>query len=96
MDDKQFERFLAVVAILFVAWWLFHRRARGTVAPDGTPIIGVINDPELITYAANPAAFGPQTVNGSVDINVSGNVGLASDYVPLFGFVGMAQGELYQ
>lgn len=95
MNDKQFERFLFIAAGLFLLWWLWHRKQSIVPAPDGTPI-GMINDPELITYAANPSAFGPQTINGTVDINVSGYNGLNENYMPLFGFVGMAQGATYQ
>jgi hypothetical protein len=96
MNDKQFARFLFIMLALFLAWWLFHRRKSGTIiAPNGTPI-GTYNDPQLLTYAANPAKFGPQTVNGSVNISVNGYNGLNQNYMPLFGFVGMAQGETYQ
>jgi hypothetical protein len=96
MNDKQFTRFLFIMLALFLAWWLFHRRTSGaTVAPNGTPM-GTYNDPQLLTYAANPSKFGPQTVNGSVNIAVNGYNGLNQNYMPIFGFVGMAQGETYQ
>ena len=95
MNDKTFERFLFIVTGLFLLWWLWHRRQNQVAAPDGTPV-GTVTDPEIITYASNPAAFGPSTVNGTVNIDVSGYNGLNQNYMPLFGFVGMAQGELYQ
>lgn len=95
MNDKNFERFLFIVFMLFIAWWILHKRyAAQITTPDGGYIPS--GNPELDTYAANPGAFGPQTVNGSVTINVDGYNGLNQNYMALFGFVGMAQGETYQ
>lgn len=92
MNDKTFSRFLFVVAALFIAWFFLHRKK--PVAPNGsTPFT---DDPELLVYASNPSAFGPQTVNGTVEINVRGYNGINQNYMPLFGFVGMAQGTLFQ
>jgi len=98
MNDKTFSRFLLLITVLFLAWWFFHRKAvRSMTAPDGSTVdYGQSASPELLTYAANPSKFGPQTVNGSVNISVNGYNGLNQNYMPLFGFVGMAQGETYQ
>jgi hypothetical protein len=84
--------FMIAVAILFLLWWFFHRQQPMT-APDGSPL--AYNDPQLLTYASNPGAFGPQTVNGSINVNVNGAGSLSNQYIPLFGFVGMAQGVMY-
>ena len=100
MDDKKFRAFIFIVLVLFLLWWLLHRwnmRRMAQSEPDnGRLPVGTINDPELLTYAADPSAFGPRTINGTVNIEVSGYNGLNQNYMPLFGFVGMAQGELYQ
>lgn len=94
MNDKRFERFLLIVAGLFVLWWLFHRRTAtsGSASSSYSPYN---MDPIDYTYAANPGAFGPETVNGSVDIEVRGYNTLNQNYLPLFGFVGMAAGQTY-
>lgn len=94
MNDKQFERFLFVIAIVFVLWFFLHKK-KATPIPDNEQMPVPWNDPELATFAANPDAFMPQTINGSVNINVSGYNGLNQNYMPLFGFVGMAQGQAW-
>lgn len=92
MNDKRFERFLAACAALFIVWWFVHKRTV-SVAQQAPPMPYNM-DPIDYTYASNPGAFGPQTVNGSVDIDVRGYNTLNQNYLPLFGFVGMAQGEV--
>lgn len=93
MNDKNFARFMFVAATLLVFWWYWRKtHTPMPVAASNTPWT---MDPELLTYASNPAAFGPSTVNGTVNINVSGYNGLNQNYMPLFGFVGMAQGDVY-
>lgn len=92
MNDKRFTHFLYIVAGLFIAWWLFHRR---TVASSGGSGMMFNPSPALLTYSANPSAFNPQTVNGNVDISVRGYNTLNQAYMPLFGFVGMAAGQTY-
>lgn len=95
MNDKRFERFLAAVAALFIVWWLVHKRTSNSSGAY-SPSMPYNVDPIDATYAANPGAFGPQTVNGNVDINVRGYNTLNQNYLPLFGFVGMAQGQVTQ
>lgn len=98
MNDKTFSRFLFFMLVLFLLWWMWHRHAMRNSAnqamaptPFGNPI-----DPETLTYEANPGAFGPQRVDGSINLNYNVPNGLNQNYIPLFGFVGMAQGEIYQ
>lgn len=93
MNDKRFERFLAACAALFIVWWLVHKRAASQGGASSVSMPYNV-DPIDYTYAANPGAFGPQTVNGNIDINVRGYNTLNQNYLPLFGFVGMAQGEV--
>lgn len=86
------------VALLLWLWWRGKVSATNNASMQTVPPTSGFTynyDPMLTTYAANPAAFGPQTVNGSVDIIVSGYNGINQNYMPLFGFVGMAQGELW-
>lgn len=98
MNDKIFTRFLFVMIFLFVVWWLFLRKRYRMMPQDvGTAYAGTgTTDPQIITYESNPGAFGPQSVGNTVNINVNGYNGINQNYMPLFGFVGMAQGELYQ
>lgn len=100
MDDKKYRVFIFIVLVLFLMWWLLHRRnvrmQSSNNQTNNAGHVGTINDPELLTYSADPNAFGPRTINGSVNIEVNGYNGLNQNLMPLFGFVGMAQGELYQ
>jgi hypothetical protein len=98
MKDKEFTKFAFIALGIALLWWLWQRRVANmpsepeTEAPTMTP-----NDPQLITYSQNPSAFNPPSL-GNININIA-NQGLSylsNQYVPLFGFVGMAQGVSYQ
>lgn len=94
MNDRQFTHFIFILMALLVLWWFFHRgRSQASIADNSSPYS--INDPELITYARDPSRFGPSTVDGTININADFR-GLNQNYLPLFGFVGMAQGATYQ
>ena len=95
MNDKTFARFLFVMIALFVVWWLFLRRRAGAQnVPQAYTGTGT-TDPALLTYEANPGKFGPASTD-TLNINGSGFNGINQNYMPLFGFVGMAQGPLWQ
>jgi len=98
MNDQAMDRLVVVVGIL-LALWLAVRYRGGTqtivqpvAAPPGTL------DPNLVDYMnarPNGMAFAnPKPIN----INIGNQAAnwLNSSYMPLFGFVGMAQGETYQ
>lgn len=86
-----------ILGALLLLWWLLQRRAAQQAADDATVQAATPTDPITDTYASNPDAFNPPSL-GTVNINI-GNQGLSylsNDYIPLFGFVGMAQGVMYQ
>ena len=96
MNDKQTRYFVLTCALALLLYWMSKPKmvaGNSTVIPASTDG-GFINDPNLQAY--NPGT-GFQSV--SPDINISiGNQGLNylnNNYIPLFGFVGMAQGETY-
>ncbi len=68
-------------------------------ASGGSKTINVYNknvSPDLQTYAKNPQAF-YTPANQKINVHVANqSMGyLNSSYIPLFGFVGMAQGRLF-
>lgn len=88
MNDRRFTHFIFAVMALLLLWWFVMRR-RAVPTPQQ---ITMAYDPEIITYASDPGKFGPINVNVSADASING---LNPNYMPLFGFVGMAQGELW-
>jgi hypothetical protein len=85
------------LAILFWAWERAHpasapvTQAQATGAfPEGW------SDPMTNVYEANPQAFSPPT-NTNLTVNVGDQAAsmLSDAYMPLFGFVGVAQGMGY-
>lgn len=97
MKDKDYTKIAFIALALFLLWWLLRRKAATQTAPDQIEAPTDTPSPELATYAANPDAFAPASL-GTVDINI-GNQGLgylSNQYIPLFGFVGMAQGVMFQ
>ena len=95
MDDKKFDRVIAISALIIAVWWILQPKQPTTqIAPA---VDMGIPSPELAAFSANPGAFMPQNL-GSINVNI-GNQGLgflSNQYIPLFGFVGMAQGAFYQ
>jgi hypothetical protein len=101
MNDKNFTRFSLAIGIGLLFWYFFGRGGSLTApvlaqadnaAQDVLPQFSI--PPDLAAFAANPSAFSPSTL----DVNI-GNQGynyLTSKYIPLFGFVGMAQGAYFQ
>ncbi len=96
MDDKKFDRLVVITALILAVWWIMRPKAQAASQPVPPVDTGNIPAPELAAFSANPAAFMPQSL-GNINVNVD-NQGLgflSNQYVPLFGFVGMAQGAFY-
>ena len=103
-NKKMWEYALLAAAIIFLIWLLM--RKKNNAIDVSSPQTGASSllppnysfnyDPIVATYSQDPAKFGPMTIDGSVNVNVIGYNGLNQNYMPLFGFVGMAQGELWQ
>ena len=93
MNDKQFTRFVMAAGLALIAWRLFAPKT-GTLSPGNLEMQPPNLSPDLAAFSANPAHFMPSNIN--VDIGNQGYSFLSNAYMPLFGFVGMAQGSLYQ
>lgn len=95
MNDKQFRDVAIVVALAAIAWFLWRRhRTANASAIQPQPMVsapGIAPSPIDYMYAANPAAFGPTQIG--VNVTPQLPAGLSDQYIPLFGFVGIAQGE---
>jgi hypothetical protein len=97
MDKK---KVLIILGFIFLAWLLLRRKST-TVQAVPVPA-AQSSDPLLLAYANDPSRNEPAhytyNVSGSnADINL-GPQGLGyldNRYIPLFGFVGMATGDVW-
>ena len=94
MNDKQFDLFVIFAAIALFVWWLWekHNSIPATQLPpsEGGPVQSL----DWPMSGVSPEAYTPPTI-GKLSLNVQ-NPGfnmLSNQYIPMFGFVGMAQGE---
>jgi hypothetical protein len=100
--EKQAIKIAVILGGVAVLWWLWQRQQAVAAAPgdDGTDGVdnssGASPDPITATYSANPAAFNPPAIDANINIANQGLSGLSNQYIPLFGFVGMASGVYYQ
>lgn len=96
MNDKDYTKLAFIALGLLLLWWLWRRRQAGqTVSTQQQVPTTTTSDPQQEVFENGPAPIGSL---GTVDINI-GNQGLgylSNQYIPLFGFVGMAQGVAYQ
>jgi hypothetical protein len=89
--------FAATAGVLWLLWWVWQRNqpqpipAATTATQSGFPIPW--SAPMDNVYAADPTAYQPPT-NADLTLNVNNPYAsmLDSAYMPLFGFVGIAQG----
>lgn len=104
-SEKEGIKLAAIAGGLLLLYWLYRRYHTGaasvTPGADGTNSVGGTGgdpaDPITSTYAQQPGAYNPPSL-GDVNINIA-NQGLGSlsnMYIPLFGFVGMANNVYYQ
>lgn len=87
MTDKQF-RDLALAAVVAFAVYLWFKKKQAIFnqqAPANSE-----TDPMTLTFTNNPNQFLPPQIG--VNVNVPSAFG--GQYTPLFGFVGIAQGEM--
>ncbi len=97
MNDKQFTLFAVVAGVALFVWWLWEKHnqipAQNLPPSEGGPV-------QNLGWPMNsvpPETYTPPTI-GKVSVNVQ-NPGfnmLSNQYIPLFGFVGMAQGTYAQ
>ena len=100
MNDKQARYFIVALAVAGFIYWSIKGNKAGSAVLIETPQTqgaAVPVDPITEFFANNPQAFTPQNLN-TVNVTIA-NQGLNylnDNYIPLFGFVGMAQGAVYQ
>jgi hypothetical protein len=92
VKDKEFTILAVIVGILGLLWWLWERKntaANAATAP--APEADFSNWP---MGSVPDATFTPQSLP-ALTINVANQTPnlLTNQYMPLFGFVGMAQGS---
>jgi hypothetical protein len=102
MTDKDWLWTAGVGVALLVLWWLAHRasvQAGPSTAtnPNQQAFPVSWDQPLLGPFAANPDFNSPPT-NANLSINIQNPFAalLASAYMPLFGFVGIAQGVQFE
>ncbi len=98
MEESRSKMHYGVLIIVIVGAVAFLIEKKVNPNGGGAQIINAPNNvpPDLATYAKNPQAF-YTPANQTVNVNVANqSMGyLNSSYIPLFGFVGMAQGRLF-
>jgi hypothetical protein len=90
--------FAATAGVIWLLWWVWQKNNLPAAIPAATndnqsafPIPW--GDPMEGVYNANPDAYDPAT-NADLTLNINNPYAsmLDSAYMPLFGFVGVAQG----
>ena len=90
MNDINFRNFAFASGAILLLWWIKQRKNRSTqqeLVPMGM-------SPEEAYYSANPRLFDPTGL--VVNVTNMGYNPYGMSAVPLFGFVGMAQGSLWE
>lgn len=94
MNDKDFAKLGFIGLGLLLLWWLWMRKQSRTVtATQPQAPTTTTGDPQHDVFENGPPPIGSL---GTIDINNQGLAYLSNEYIPLFGFVGMAQGVAYQ
>lgn len=99
MKDNQYG-FLAFAAIALAIIWLSLKKKPVANPATTTPAADFPvswDSPMTNVYDSNPNAFAQPTA-AEINVNVGNQMAsqLSDQYMPMFGFVGMAQGSLYQ
>lgn len=96
MKDKDYTKLAFIALALLLLWWLWRRKQAAVVeSTEPQAPTTMTSDPETEVFSNGPP---PIASVGTIDVNI-GNQGLgylSNEYIPLFGFVGMAQGVAYQ
>lgn len=88
--------FAATAGVLWLLWWVWNKNNPAISAAE-SPSQGAFpipwGEPMENVYAANPTAYDPPS-NADLTLNINNPYAsmLDSAYMPLFGFVGIAQG----
>lgn len=96
MNDKEYTKLTFIALGLLLLWWLWRHKQNGSLISASPEVpTTTTSDPEQEIFSNGPP---PIASVGTIDVNI-GNQGLgylSNQYIPLFGFVGMAQGVAYQ
>lgn len=98
MKDNHFTFLAFVVIALAIIWASMKKKPAVNVTPtDGAALPVAWSGPMDSVYAANPNAFAPPTAS-ALTVNIGNQMAsqLSDQYIPMFGFVGIAQGSMYQ
>lgn len=95
MNDKHFRNFALAIGSAALLYWLYKRKQSAHSMTQEAPEPVAANDPMNAVYSNNPGAFNPPSL-GTINIDNQGLSYLSNQYMPLFGFVGMAQGVTFQ
>jgi hypothetical protein len=97
VKDKEFTTLAIVAALVGIVWWLYERRQAQAGEPAGVVAGAFPASPWGPMDGVNPETFMPPNLSG-LTINVPNQMAnlLSNQMIPLFGFVGMAQGTFYQ
>jgi hypothetical protein len=97
MKDNHFALFALLAISGAIAWYFYEKGPAAAASAAANPLPVPWDTPMSDVFQANPNAYAPATP-ASLTVNVanqSANL-LSNQYQPLFGFVGVAQGETYQ
>lgn len=96
MSDKEFSLFAIFVAIAAFFWYIWEKHK--SIPPAQLPASegGPVQDLNWPMSGVPAETFTPPSL-GSLTVNVPNSAlnSLSNQYIPLFGFVGMAQGESF-
>lgn len=91
-NEKDFVILAVVAGIVMVFWWMHERRVNAAQA-----VTGPAPEADFGNWPMNTGTdYSPPSLDG-LSINIANQTPnlLTNQYIPLFGFVGMAQGTYY-
>lgn len=102
MNDRDWMYLSGTIIALAILWWAWkQRQASQPTGANPAEASGALpvgwDSPMTNIYDANPNAYSPANP-ASLTINIANQSPsiLDSAYMPLFGFVGIAQGAMFQ
>jgi len=100
MNDATFDRTITALTIVLGLYWFLAGRKNAPLNPANIPLpTSTPLDPNMVNYMQQTGGNPPIAVSGpNMNINIA-NQGLgflSNKYVPMFGFIGMAQGVTVQ
>ena len=99
MNDKQTRQLIIVILLALLGWWAIKNKSAAsnqTIVETGQTAPETAQTPMNQYFANNPQLFLPQPAQIDVNIGNQGINYLSSATMPMFGFVGIAQGNVYQ